>query len=321
MMCFRKTFIFFIFLIAISIQLYGETFRVHELIPLKINENAEIGINDSIAVRLPEDRTFIEGLEFIIQIPKILTEWRDSVAMTVYNNISPAPEKGIIDFYGTKQYVSTLPSKMTWLVHIPLRESTSIKNDGYVTKIEIPVNENQEFLFLRFQPAMKGVPDDVYSEKLKISVKPILINKGMLNLTVKDTDSNDVSAEITIDDQNTILNNGKILLSPGNHSITIHNDNYRNETHSIIIEQAKITDINIVLKSSEPTICITAPNNAQIFLDNANFIDLDKEKVISEGEHQIKMQIGGYEVIRTINIQKGKSYRVNLAIELDITEE
>ena len=65
----------------------------------------------------------------------------------------------------------------------------------------------------------------------------------MLNLTVKDTDSNDVSAEITIDDQNTILNNGKILLSPGNHSITIHNDNYRNETHSIIIEQAKITDI------------------------------------------------------------------------------
>ena len=210
---------------------------------------------------------------------------------------------------------------MTWLVHIPLRESTSIKNDGYVTKIEIPVNENQEFLFLRFQPAMKGVPDDVYSEKLKISVKPILINKGMLNLTVKDTDNNDVSAEITIDDQNTILNNGKILLSPGNHSITIHNDNYRNETHSIIIEQAKITDINIVLKSSEPTICITAPNNAQIFLDNENFIDLDKEKVISEGEHQIKMQIGGYEVIRTINIQKGKSYKVNLAIELDITEE
>ena len=114
MVCFRKTFIFFIFLIAISIQLYGETFRVHELIPLKINENAEIGINDSIAVRLPEDRTFIEGLEFIIQIPKILTEWRDSVAMTVYNNVSPAPEKGIIDFYGTKQYVSTLPSKMTW---------------------------------------------------------------------------------------------------------------------------------------------------------------------------------------------------------------
>ena len=33
------------------------------------------------------------------------------------------------------------------------------------------------------------------------------------------------------------------------------------------------------------------------------------------------MQIGGYEVIRTINIQKGKSYKVNLAIELDITEE
>ena len=42
MVCFRKTFIFFIFSIAISIQLYGETFRVHELIPLKINENDNI---------------------------------------------------------------------------------------------------------------------------------------------------------------------------------------------------------------------------------------------------------------------------------------
>lgn len=321
MVCIRKLFIFLIFSIVLSFQLYCETFRVHKVFPLKIEETAEIEINDSVAVYLPEDRTFIEGIELVIQMPKILTQWRDSVAMTVYDNITPAPENGVIDFSGTKQYVSTLPSKMTWIIHIPTKDSTSIKNDGYVTRIDIPVNEKRNFLFFRFQPAMKGVPDDVYSAKLNISVKPILINKGMLNLKVRDTENNIIPAEITIDDQNTILRNGKILLAPGSHSLTVHNENYRNETHSIVIEQAKTTDVDIILKSSEPTICITAPVNAQIYLDETEFKDTGKETLISEGEHQIKLQIGGYEVIRTINIQKGKSYKANLVIDFDIAEE
>ena len=80
-----------------SLHLFAETFRVRKLVPLKIsgNETAEqsifIGINDGIALFMPDDMTFLEGIEIKMQIPAEISEWRDSVACSVYDGIKPVP--------------------------------------------------------------------------------------------------------------------------------------------------------------------------------------------------------------------------------------
>ena len=45
-----------------------------------------------------------------------------------------------------------------------------------------------------------------------------------------------------------------------------------------------------------------------------------KEFVITEGEHKIKFSIGDYEIVRSINAIKGKTYTANFSLDLDISE-
>ena len=90
---------------------------------------------------------------------------------------------------------------------------------------------------------------------------------------------------------------------------------------SFLIEQAKTSQIEIELKSLAPTLTIIAPDNAQIFLDDEPYKKPSEPNLISEGEHKLRFVLGDYEVMRTLDIHKGKSYTVNLSVDLKITEE
>lgn len=323
---FKKTAAILLLLFA-GCTVFSETFRVRKVETLSIPgdslkaQTAELKISDSLAVMLPEDRTFLEGIELSIQIPRIVADWRDSVAMSVYSDIKPFPSSSQIDYTGTKLTVLPLPAKISWIAQIPLTETMPQPRDNYISFLNIIPDTSSGYVFIRFQPAMKGVPDEVYDSTLTVSVKPVLKNKGMLKLSVKDLDGKNVSSENFIDDVPVTLKNGKILLDPGIHTLSVQNSSYRNEVRSIIIEQAKTTDVNLTLKSTEPALSISAPEGTQIFLDDKPFTRTNREIPISEGEHKIRFSLGGYEMTRAIEIQNGKTYKVNLTIDLEVTDE
>ena len=305
----------------------AETFRVHALKTLRLlpdsaeEQTVSIGINDSIAVFMPEDKTYIEGIELKVQIPKIVADWRDSVAFSVYDSISPRPATDKIDYSGRKIYVTPLPTKLTWIVHIPLSTDTSLKPDSYITKLNVTPDVSAGYTFLRFQPAMKGVPDETYESELTVSAKPILKNIGKLELSVLSPENQPASGDVFIDGTQISLRNGSAYLTPGLHTLNVQVADYRNEARSIVIEQAKTTNVTVALRSTEPTLTVNAPANAEVFLDDKPFKDTGTEIRTTEGEHKIRFLIGGYEVIRTLTIQKGKSYSANLTVDLEITEE
>jgi hypothetical protein len=72
--------------------LYSESFRVHETkvlnMELGTKVQTECKANDAIAIKIPKDLTFIQGIELYIKVPKEVSAWRDSVAWSFYNNIS-----------------------------------------------------------------------------------------------------------------------------------------------------------------------------------------------------------------------------------------
>ena len=107
------------------------------------------------------------------------------------------------------------------------------------------------------------------------------------------------------------------------HTLNIQSEFYRNETRSVYIEQAKDTQIEIKLQSLDPMLKITAPANTKIFIDDTNIPHSEtKENIpISEGEHKLRFQIGDYDILRPLTIEKGKTYNINLTVDLQITEE
>ena len=147
------------------------------------------------------------------------------------------------------------------------------------------------FVFLRLQQIMKGVPDEVMNGKITITVRPILNDKGLLKVKLSTPESEtkttpqEENISIFIDNNAFNVQDAQkgFVLTTGIHNISVISDNYRTEVRKVRVDQAKITDLEIVLKSIEPTVIITAPEGATVYLDDEKFEDLGKEVVLTEG--------------------------------------
>ena len=147
------------------------------------------------------------------------------------------------------------------------------------------------------------------------------MNKGQLAIKLVPPEKKLEPCTIFIDDKMLPLSeNPKVLLETGIHNISIISDSYRNEVRTVRIDRAKTTELTVVMKSLEPTLLITAPEGTEVLLDDVKCTSFGKEFVITEGEHIIKFTIGNYQIVRSINAIKGKTYTANFALDLDITE-
>lgn len=324
---FNPKIFFIVFLIFFVQNFFAESFRVSKthIFSVDNEEIQKIGINEAFGIALPKDKTFIEGLEIRFSIPETVAYWTDSVACSVYSDILPIPSINNIDYSGTRTYVKTLPGKLSWVLQIPLKEENSLKSNNYTTKIDSILKPKNDAIFVRFQPVMKGIPEETMNSKISVSVKPILINKGKLNLKFLIEKSQDEidnkSLSVFVDDNLFSLSNDDILLETGIHNISIISQLYRNEMRTVRIDKAQTTNLEVLLKSIEPTLIITAPINTQVFFDEQQITELGTEFLILEGEHKIKVILGDYEIIKTIYAIKGKTYKADFSVDLQITEE
>ena len=325
--CARKTLIS-LFLLAGMSALSAESFRVSRVHELSVVQTADsegtarLGINEALAISLPADQTFIEGLELKFEIPEAVASWMDSVACSVYANITPTPKATQIEYSGTRAYVRTLPGKLSWVLQIPLKKENSIKSNNYTTKVDTVIEPSKNIIFVRLQPVMKGVPEETLNAIVPITVKPILMNKGQLAFKLVPPEKKLEPCTIFIDDNMTTLSDGsKVLLDTGIHDISIISESYRNEVRTVRIERAKTTELTVEMKSLEPTLLITAPEGTEVLLDDVKCTTMGKEFVISEGDHRIKFTIGDYEIVRSITAIKGKTYTANFSLDLQIQEE
>ncbi len=320
--------VFLISIFSLFSLLNAETFRVSKMHTLRIEQDAaseaseKIGISEALAIYIPEEKEFLEGLEIKMEIPEIIAEWPDCIACSVYDKIKPLPSPTQIDYSANREYVSTLPGRLSWVIQIPLSKTNSLKANKFVTKMDALPDLSQNVIFIRLQPVMKGIPEEVSKAKIGISVKPILKNKGNLNLTLSSKGKLE-PCSVFIDDNSVPFtkDSHKILLDTGIHNISIISEAYRNEVRTVRIEQAKTTALTVEMKSIEPTLIILAPESTKVFLDGEACSTIGKEFVISEGEHKITFSIGDYEIVRTINVIKGKSYTANFGFDLQILEE
>ena len=322
-----KKHIFSLMLLALTAVVYAESFRVGKVHTLSVAQSADsegtakLGINEALAITLPDDQTFIEGLELKFEIPEAVASWMDSVACSVYANISPTPKVSQIDYNGTRAYVKTLPGKLSWVLQIPLKKENSIKSNNYTTKVDTIITPSKNVIFIRLQPVMKGVPEETLNAIVPITVKPILMNKGQLALKLVPPEKKLAPCTVFVDEKMIQLSaDSKILLDAGVHDISIISEAYRNELRTVRIDRAKTSELTVEMKSLEPTLLITAPEGTEVLLDDVKCTTFGKEFVISEGEHKIMFSIGGYEIVRSINAIKGKTYTANFALDLDISE-
>lgn len=311
---------------AFSLCAEAENFRVRQTNVISISspfdrQSAEAGVNDAVAVMLPEDCTFIEGIEISVKVPQVVAEWRDSVAWLLYSGIEPLPSKDEIDYSGTREEIGTFGESLSLNIKVPVAKGHSIKEDAYsVLAPLIPALEDG-FLFLRMQLAMKGAASSITKAKFTVSAHPILSKKGILSLAAVPPEKGELKPfTVFLDGKQSELDSKSITVSAGKHDISLVSDFYRNELRTVTVEQAKRTEVNVQLRDIKPLIQLIAPQKTRMFFDEAEYIAPAEQFYTTQGDHTVKFLVGDYEIVKTLSAANGRSYSVSVNVDAIITE-
>ena len=326
----------------------SENFKVGKLWDISFGDVTETvdfkaGIDDAVHIKLPEDMTYVCGIEINMKIPEEIAAWRNSVAYSLYDDVKPKPSEKKKDYSGKRISYATIPGRLSLHIYIPLTQEFNIKDSPYSEKIPVTPKVDKKDLFFRLQLILEEAPETFGSAKIEISVKPVLIDKGRLNFSVepakqlnlptltKNADSakksqKDTKCEksakytIFIDDKE-IPNFNTMLLPTGEHHVSIVSESYRNELRTFIIEQAKTTNLSVELRSIEPTLIFICPMNTEIYFDEKLIENPKTAFIIEPGEHSAKMVVGDYEIVKNFTAVNGRSYTMSLDIDANIYEE
>ena len=264
-----------------------DMFRVHETQLVEMQDEqqslkARLAINDMLVIKLPKTIYFLQGLSLEIKIPKAVADYRDAVAFYVYKNMSPTPTPKTIDYAGDRVFLNTFPGRLSYNFQIPLAKNHTLKESPYSALLPEVIDVNEGYVYFRLQLVMKGTPVAVLESEFDIEVKPILIDKGMLNLSLippkadtrqqipgedlKTDKALDLAVSkknyaLFIDEKPVDMIDNTILLNSGVHHLAVLSDYFRNEVRSFSIQQGKTTNLTIQLETNEPTMQILAPES------------------------------------------------------------
>ena len=312
-------------LLFVSFSIEAEQVRGKVEHTLIVDENysdtsISIGLRELCQIGV-ESTEFLQGLVVQVESPQTALQFRESFLLSVYSNASPPPREDISNYSADKIYSDSFPSAKYTFVDIPLRDTGSWErstlNSSAVTVRPQPAHYP---LLLSIDPIMKGIPSNVSRSRFKITLKPVLIDKGALQLELpKEVNRNDI--QIYTDGNLQKQSSERLILSTGVHKLSIESDLYLTYSKSIGIERARTTKIKAVLEPKKSSIRFEAPDDAVVFFNGEQIeVGSGTELEADPGEHVVLVRIGDYSVSKKIDIKGGKNYKVSLFFDILIND-
>lgn len=310
--------------LSLMLPLCAESFRAGKVCTLSVSAAGTVnsitaGVNDCIIVELPDDMTFVEGLELNFKLPTEIASKKESVSWAFYDGIFPSPAQGNLEYSGIKMLSGTFGGSYSLNMKIPLKDGVHLKKDNYsyIAKSVPAISDGK--IFLRIHPSPKFSEADFTSTQIKVSGKAIHANMGKLSIEATYPKGEHNPYTVFVDGSSADGEN--LLLPPGIHTVSLVSDHYRNEQRTVTIEQGKHHVLRIELKSVTPVIRISAPEGTKVYMDG-NFIQNVSTPIeVSQGDHNIRFVFGNYETVKGISVLNGCNYTVSVILDATISEE
>ncbi|MDR2481536.1 MAG: PEGA domain-containing protein [Spirochaetaceae bacterium] len=329
--CFLQNYLFFTALILMfflfSGRALGENIRVNIIDTIEISKERpsgasnQIGYNDSVMILMDRDTRFLRGIEIELTAPQLWLAYNGSLAVSLYALHGRNSAKGHVDLDARQIRMDVMANRIQTVYQIPLRKDSNLRNTPY--SAVLPEMLSGEFpVLLRIMPIIKDVAEDVQNMKFHLNVKPIFNSEGSARINIHyPVNLQNKPYTMLIDDIIIENPNEEQLLKEGSHHLILISDFYRNESRRFVIERGKTVELNINMQDLTPIILFEAPNNARIFLDNVRFTNTASPKPVETGPHEIKIQLSDYTIIKSVYIQKGKTYRISFTVDIIVQEE
>jgi hypothetical protein len=276
---------------------------------------------DSLLIHLDEDIRFLRGIEIELAVPQQYLQFRGSLAAALYADIREGAELGVADVNAKQLHIEPIPNKIQTIYQIPIVNNHGLRASPYAS-LPIGVVFPSSFpMLIRIMPVIKGLSDSIETMQFRISVKPLFNDLGAVKITTRYPEMLQGKSFTVIIDDNVIENlDEELLLTEGEHNLAVISDDYRNESKRFIVEKSKVLDLAVELQDPTPLVVFEVPENTQVFFNNQQVLDIKTPYPTVPGEHQIKFQVGDYSIIKPLLVQKGKTYHVDLAIDVIVSE-
>ena len=283
--------------------------------------SVSLGYNGSAIVRMGDGLRFFRGIELELSAPQAWLSYRGSLAMMLFADLDRPVSIGVNDLEGRRIAYEPLPDKIKMVYQIPVRASHGLRSSPYATVTAGTVIPSSFPVLFRLMPIIKGMSEELENMRFQFTARPIFSDEGAVKISLRYPEQLRGKLFTLLIDDHLIENpSEELLLKEGEHHLAVISDDFRNESRRFLIERAKILDLIIELQDPAPLIIFEGPENARIFLDN-NPVPRGSGPIKAEpGIHEARFQVGDYTLTRTISIERGKTYRIALAVGIDIEE-
>jgi hypothetical protein len=282
----------------------------------------DMGYDESVAVLMPKDSPFVQGIEIEIKSPPAVIAAPGGFAYELWRRIDPAPDMKRFAYKGERIIMQPLPARAGYAIQIPVRPDHSIRPSPYATLIPALV-EQKDFPFLfKLVPISKGVSAAVEAAKFQIRVRPLFTDEGALTLRLRYPEgaTERFPVVVTVDDRKVDFSS-PLLLKAGQHRLSIASEEYRDESRSFAVEQGKTLELAVDLQDTTPILIVEAPDSALVTLDGVKIDHAARPSMtIEPGDHNAACRIGDYMLTRKFTAYRGKTYKLVLEIDLQVQE-
>ena len=280
-----------------------------------------LAYNSSALIRLGSDTRFLRGVELELSAPQAWLSYQGSLAMLVYAELNRVTSTGVNDLEGRRVTFEPLPNRIRAIYQIPVRQSHGLRSGPYATVVGSTTLPSSFPVLFRLMPIIKGLSEELETMRFLLTARPILSDEGAVRLVFRYPDQLRGRPFTVLIDDVLIENIGEErLIREGEHHLVVLSEEYRNESRRFMVERAKTMDLVINLQDPTPLIIFEAPENAQIYLNNSLIPRNSGPIAVEPGVHEAKFLVGDYSLTKTINAQRGKTYRIALAVGIDIEE-
>ncbi|MCL2044748.1 MAG: hypothetical protein FWG89_11485 [Treponema sp.] len=280
-----------------------------------------LNTNSSAVIQFRRDARFLRGVELVLTAPQAWLLYQGGIAMSVYSELSRQPTMGTIDLEGRRIYHSALVNRLNTYLQIPIRQSHGLRTDTYtIVSSRVVLPSSFPILFV-LSPISSDLNTELNTMLFTLTAKPILSDEGAVRLSFRYPQQLFGRPFTVLINDVVITNiNEERILREGEHHLAIVSENYRNEYRRFMVERGRTLDLTIDLQDPTPLLIFEAPENTRIFLNN-NPISRNSGPIpVEPGVYEARFHVGDYSITRTITVQRGKTYRVALAVGIDIEE-
>ncbi|MDR0540555.1 MAG: DUF2846 domain-containing protein [Spirochaetaceae bacterium] len=280
-----------------------------------------LSAGDSAIVLLEKDTRFLSGIEFEITAPSSWISHHGTLAAAFYCGLDKMPSGYASDIQVKELRYEPLPNKIQSVYQIPIKHGAALKTNPYVSVIRDTVLPDDFPVLFRIVPVNAAPGKEVESMEFRLNVKPLFSDEGAVQIHFRYPEHLPGRPVAVLIDGKVIENpQMERLIKEGEHQLTVLSADYRNQNRRFVAERGKSLSVTLALQDLTPQMIFEAPANARIFLDEKLIHNTYGALAVEAGKHDIKIQVSDYSIIRSINVQKGKTYRISFTVDMAISE-